>query len=315
MRFGCTTCGKTYEIPDARVRAAGVAGLRVRCKKCRAIMAIDTRTAIDGRATRAVVESGDEIVVRAHAERSARSASILDIDRLPDTEHDLPTRRRAPSSSAPELTDIRGLDERPGPLPAVFGASGELVPLPGVERSLSGVKLARRAKRSRVEDDVWFAAIDGRARGPFTRAELAQLADEGRVRGRTLVWRPGMPAWTRVRSGEVDDASLQWLRDVVIQRKREELLVAGRAQRKMGIHAIVLDDDTARLTLPPPAPDERGVASASPLLDAVFADDLVIDAQTIVTERPLPFYIGVGALVIAGLVVAVALAGRLLVGA
>ena len=40
MNYGCLSCGAEYSIPDTRVQKAGVDGLRVRCSRCRAIMAV-----------------------------------------------------------------------------------------------------------------------------------------------------------------------------------------------------------------------------------------------------------------------------------
>lgn len=40
-----------------------------------------------------------------------------------------------------------------------------------------------------------YVALDGRACGPYTDAELLQLMADGRVTKETYIWEPGMPDW------------------------------------------------------------------------------------------------------------------------
>ena len=47
MKLACMTCSSRYDIPDARLDAAGRNGLRVRCAKCRAIMVVTAPGATD----------------------------------------------------------------------------------------------------------------------------------------------------------------------------------------------------------------------------------------------------------------------------
>lgn len=42
---------------------------------------------------------------------------------------------------------------------------------------------------------VWHIAVDGQAQGPYGRAHLGRLAQEGRFTRETLVWSPGQDGW------------------------------------------------------------------------------------------------------------------------
>lgn len=50
----------------------------------------------------------------------------------------------------------------------------------------------RPAPRVPKDDPIWYAALEGRQEGPFTRAMLHRFAGESRVDGTTYVWRAGM---------------------------------------------------------------------------------------------------------------------------
>jgi membrane protease subunit (stomatin/prohibitin family) len=54
----------------------------------------------------------------------------------------------------------------------------------------------------------WYAAQDGKQAGPFAKPDLQEAARAGRLTRDTLVWRRGMPQWTK--AGEVSE-----LRDLV----------------------------------------------------------------------------------------------------
>jgi membrane protease subunit (stomatin/prohibitin family) len=49
----------------------------------------------------------------------------------------------------------------------------------------------------------WFVGVDGRQQGPFDADALAEQARSGGLTPATLVWRDGMPAWTR--AGDVPE--------------------------------------------------------------------------------------------------------------
>lgn len=46
-----------------------------------------------------------------------------------------------------------------------------------------------------VSEAVWHIAIDGAASGPYSRADLGRLMNEGRFNRDTLVWTPGQDGW------------------------------------------------------------------------------------------------------------------------
>jgi hypothetical protein len=43
---------------------------------------------------------------------------------------------------------------------------------------------------------VWHIAVNGQTTGPITMPQLAQAIATGQVTPETLVWTPGMAAWT-----------------------------------------------------------------------------------------------------------------------
>ncbi len=69
----------------------------------------------------------------------------------------------------------------------------------------------------------WWVALHGAPAGPYTRAEVLALVDDGAIGARTRMWRAGMVGWERVleheqlgfvyerllqRGGPADDAAL-----------------------------------------------------------------------------------------------------------
>jgi hypothetical protein len=226
VKLNCKSCGQGHFIPDERVAAAGTRGLRVRCKGCRAVMAVD------GMIKQEVGE---------------------------DTSPDLPRLRRTPraATSEPELTGLRRIDEEPVPIPAMM--EGERISsLPGVTRSVTGVTLPRpKLLKKKRDPRMWFAAIDGRPRGPYSRAEIEALAELGHIRGRTRMWRPGFKGWVRVRTGNDESEALGWVRDIVIARKRAEREAVERARAELGVNMIELSaprQERPMEALPPPLP-------------------------------------------------------------
>ncbi len=45
----------------------------------------------------------------------------------------------------------------------------------------------------------WYVSTDGKAQGPFTLAQLRQMAADGVISGGTAVWKEGMAGWLRLR--------------------------------------------------------------------------------------------------------------------
>ena len=43
---------------------------------------------------------------------------------------------------------------------------------------------------------VWHVAVAGQTKGPFTPEQLAAMIASGEVRGASMVWTPGMQAWS-----------------------------------------------------------------------------------------------------------------------
>lgn len=228
MKYACNTCGARYAIPDSRVRDAGEAGLRVRCSRCRAIMAVCLSDRGEARVDEDITQP---LGVRRKKLRTRAGDPVVQA---------LPTEVGMAAADA-------------GPAPAALSSSGVYRPLPGVSRAVTGLHMPGLSAAMPGRD--WYAAFGGRARGPYSRTELELLAEQGRVRSSTLVWRPGFDEWRRVRGeGKPHDADLAWLRGIVDERKRRERAVSDKAAREHGIHRLHLEDLAAPPKTPPPLP-------------------------------------------------------------
>lgn len=92
---------------------------------------------------------------------------------------------------------------------------------------------------------LFFAAIGGRSRGPFTAKEMVTLADKGKVRSGTLVWKAGTSTWQPLRAVTAFDAG--WLQDAVKRRKRKEVDAETAALDKAGITPLLLEHKAIRV--------------------------------------------------------------------
>jgi hypothetical protein len=91
---------------------------------------------------------------------------------------------------------------------------------------------------------VWFCAIEGRARGPYSADEMLALAHKGKVRTSTLIWRPGASGWKPLRA--VDAFDVAWLLDAARQRKQAEQRAEHDLLRRRGIVPVRLERRTVR---------------------------------------------------------------------
>lgn len=226
MKYTCNTCGARYAIPEERVKDAGENGLRVRCSRCRSIMAVSL---VD----MSQAAKGDDDITQPLGVRRKK--------------------RRASHVGEPLGTEVGMSAADVGPAPAMLSTSGVYRPLPGVDRAVTGLHMPKLAAAMPGRD--WYAAFGGRARGPYSRVELELLAEQGRVRSSTLIWRPGFDEWRRVRAeGNPRDDELAWLRSIVEERKRQERAASDKAAREHGIHRLHLEDLAGPVKTPPPLP-------------------------------------------------------------
>jgi hypothetical protein len=137
-------------------------------------------------------------------------------------------------------------------IPAQLSASGVYRPRTGIRRDVTGVHLPRfsgpagargeEGAEKAPPEAVWFAAISGRPRGPFTDADLTILAQRGKVRRSTLIWRPDFSNWTSVRRAvKKSPTQLGWLDETLNKRKRLERHSAQRADSLMQIQPLALE--------------------------------------------------------------------------
>jgi predicted Zn finger-like uncharacterized protein len=219
VHYRCLSCHAKYAIPDERVGAAGPDGLRVRCSKCRAIMAVTATTTA-------------AVTARPTAPTTALTTGVM-MNPFADV----------------AIPDAVG---------AVGGAGG------GPGRQVTGVflPLLSSAEAAREGTAHFWAAIAGRSRGPFTARELVMLAEKGRVRAGTLLWRPGASAWKPLK--EITEFDVAWLRDAVARRKVREREAAAAALAQRGIAPIHIERHTVRATPPLPADAWENALSDAP---------------------------------------------------
>ncbi len=224
MLQSCRSCGANYAIPDIRVEHAGEQGLRVRCAKCRAVMVVSRRPADTTGGLLGDVSG-------------ARYRASSEDDTQPEL---VERRRRSPARAGVGAMGLERAVEASGlPSPAVLSSSGVYRPAPGVGRAMTGLHLTASSDEARV----WYVALRGASRGPFTPEEMLFLAREGRVRGSTLAWRPGFDAWLRLDAPEMTDA-LPDVRAEARARRQLERKSAARAHHDYGIQRLTLEPRT-----------------------------------------------------------------------
>ncbi|MBI5494321.1 MAG: zinc-ribbon domain-containing protein [Deltaproteobacteria bacterium] len=203
MKFACETCSTKYVIPDERV--AGRL-LRVRCKRCRAVMEVLGPATEQNRAPtkseKLVPTKGDDV---AHPQRLFAVADPF----------------------------------------AAFGSGNWSAPPAKRQVSHGGLVVAERSSGP-VEGmpvppaatAAWHVAIKGQARGPFTDEELHTLASGGKIHARSRVWRAGMDAWVRLE----DVCELAWLNPVLRPRSSSRSADSSSSQSFLAPVAPVLDE-------------------------------------------------------------------------
>jgi predicted Zn finger-like uncharacterized protein len=281
VKFACMSCGAKYSVPDGRLHDVGASGLRVRCQRCRAIMVVSA-------SQRFLFEAGSPAL---HARE--------DEDTRPHRVQKGQKKRRSEPTTEDGLQIVTSseADVAPDGMPAALSASGVFRPLPGVNRQVTGfffpeLEELKHADRN-ASARVWYVAIGTRTRGPFAASEVVTLAEKGKVRDSTLVWRPGFGTWKRVKDGEAGSVEdLSWLRRVVQQRKVREREAQREAEVRLGIRPVQLTRSSQgprHVTtgtgpgMPPPLPP--------PAFDDALADDSsgVLQLSALLEDGPQPF--------------------------
>lgn len=135
------------------------------------------------------------------------------------------------------------------------GVTGIFMPLMA---SVAGSGAATASRASTNKAEVFYAAIEGKARGPYSAAETLMLAHKGKIRASTLVWKPGCGGWKPLK--RVVDFDVRVLLDAAHTCKRRERAAEELAQRRLGIVPVRLERQTVRSVgqrpraMPPPLP-------------------------------------------------------------
>lgn len=272
MKYACMSCDTRYDIPDEKIAEKEPNGLRIRCRTCRAIMVVSLARRLDEDESEDV--TAPALVRRRQKPRQAHSArpgAGLASRTSSQPQVDAEAAMAAGGFDLPDFTGVHaanGLDGKSLEIPATTTERGDVVAKSGIFRSLTGVHLSpAAAKKDRA---IWFAALGGKPRGPYTAKEMKRLAEQGRVRGSTLVWGPSLNEWSQVRSRTGEKRELAWLRDVVIARKHHERAAQNRAQEVHGITRLQLEPQQLKSTPPPPLPLDDESTDSEFHADAVF---------------------------------------------
>jgi predicted Zn finger-like uncharacterized protein len=194
MKFSCQSCRTRYDIKDEKVRGKR---LRIRCRKCQALVEVDGR-GLPAPKTEAAAASDDE-------GGTTRMMPAPQLQRvLAETRPDEPsaagddqdtTRMMSIADLERERRKARAGDDRAGD---EVDSAGKTTPPPPalVEAEQPSPEPAPR----RTEDDGgWHAVIAREQRGPFTRTELEVEVAAGRITERTYVWRESLGDWRPAR--------------------------------------------------------------------------------------------------------------------
>lgn len=155
------------------------------------------------------------------------------------------------SAQAPSTALVTGVMNNPfaaQALPSSFSASAGSLDS-GHSRDVTGIFMPMLSQASSAEAttrsrDVLYAAIEGRARGPFTVNEMLMLAEKGKVRAGTLMWKPGASGWKPLK--HVVEFEVSFLLDAVRTRRRREREAEMLAERRLGIAPVRLERQTVR---------------------------------------------------------------------
>ena len=264
MNYGCMSCGAKYSIPDARLQKAGVDGLRVRCSRCRAIMVVSSSMA--------------------GASSSSATPSKPSTKQAQRPVDDVFARTGGVSAHVPSQALVTGVIKNPFAsfaAPDAGGAAAEIardvtgIFLPAVQPVDDDASARARVNAAVNKSNVFYAAIEGRARGPYTSAEMLMLAQKGKIRASTLLWKPGCGGWKPLK--HVVDFDVSLLLDAVRTRKRREREAQALAERRLGIVPVRIERQTVR---------PRTQVPALPLDAAFDFDDAPIDVTALPQVGP-----------------------------
>lgn len=266
MNYACLSCGAKYSIPDTRVNKAGADGLRVRCSRCRAIMAVSTSMAKGHRGA----DDRNDVFARTGGVSAAVASTplVTGVMKNPFAEVAVPSSFSlgsmdggAGQAISREVTGIF--------MPMLASVEGAVDndSMPPTSTSTS----TTTAKKLRA--DIFYCAIEGRARGPFTSREMLMLAEKGKVRAGTLMWKPGATGWKPLK--HVAEFDVSFLIDAVRTRKQREREAAILAEKRLGISPVRLERQTVR----PLSSSSRAGSPPSLPFDA-FYDDVDAGNQT-----------------------------------
>lgn len=231
------SCGAKYAIPDERVSRAGASGLRVRCTRCRAIMGVSSPVPPNSSGTSSSTSSSTSSGASPKTTKPKRARDVDD------------------GAHRPLTTGVWKNPFADVAAPATLAASGELQHAAGVSREVTGIfagilanaeapDLPSVSSNAGARKRVWFCAIDGRARGPYSADEMLALAQKGKVRPSSLIWRPGAQGWKPLR--DVDAFDVAWLLDAARQRRAAEQRAEQDLLRRRGIVPVRLERRTVR---------------------------------------------------------------------
>lgn len=168
MVFSCLNCNARYRIDEKRLEGKV---LKFTCRKCDQVHLLRD-PAKGGDTVTAITATGSQPAIKGEPRRSTTA------------------RQAAMTTAARPTVSMPTVGRGSAPSRKVTTQTGALPSIP-TDRTAAQAAADRRK-------DTWFAIRKGRRVGPLTSDKIGALLRDGRLHERSFVWRPTMPAWTRM---------------------------------------------------------------------------------------------------------------------
>jgi predicted Zn finger-like uncharacterized protein len=256
MKFFCQKCNTKYAIADEKVRGKV---LKIRCKKCQAIIVVrEGGASADNAAVAPAAATAPAPAAPARTQPARGSASPA--SRPAAVRPTAPARAPAPARPAASAR-APGADDDVEDSTRV-AATGEMNSLLSGMGAASAAQRAPRPQPAKRDLLLWYVAHKGQQSPPLTRDEISERIRSGELGARAYGWNQNLPEWKRL--GELpefaDDfaalkrpaqgAQVVDFQKKVAERKRADAGV----QRARAIEALDQIADLVRTAPEQPAP-------------------------------------------------------------
>ncbi|MFH1812355.1 MAG: AgmX/PglI C-terminal domain-containing protein [Pseudomonadota bacterium] len=274
MKFFCQKCQTKYAIADEKVRGKI---LKIRCKKCQAIIVVRESDAVDrAEAPRTPVAGRVSAPARTQPARSAAAQVSRAASPRATAPAPRPSHQRPVASARQDRNDDDDRDDST----RVTGP-GEMSALLSDLHAATAAQPAPRPRKAEPDLLLWYMAFKGQQSQPMTREEISARIRSGEVSPRAYGWNQTLPEWKRLadlpefkddfkaRKAPQQGAQVVDFRQKMAERKRADAGV----HRARAIEALDQIADLVRQAPEEPpatsAPPPRPTAPATPASKAV----------------------------------------------